>query len=417
MASPIVDFPAPTAADGWNLVRDLQAEIVASEPNTHLAAYTKQYGPEDYIFEPGIGQIHFLPATYRLVADELAQTIKDVFATFPNVSPLKPDADAYWFIGDLYPDPVGLTTPVNHATVKFFERFFELLKSFEYSYVNSVAYEILDFFCPPSWKQMNWMGQPAQSGWVPPSSFIQPTNQEPLDYLSQVQIQFLEIAVAKGLDPKFQIGEPWWWDGSYNNGAGKNAPCLYDSHTMALYTAETGQSVPLPMIKSIFDPVEPHQWPYVDWLCTKLGVSTNHIRDKVKAAFPASEATLLFFTPQIMSPASELTYRLNFPITEWTYPNYEFVQIEDYDWIIDGRLDLVPQTFTAATEILKYPLGVVHYFLGFVLLPSDAKRIWGNVDKALGLAMDAKIPHTYLWSYTQVIRDGVVFSNQNACGC
>lgn len=118
-----------------------------------------------------------------------------------------------------------------------------------------------------------------------------------------------------------------------------------------------------------------------------------------------------------MSPASKLTYRLNFPITEWTYPNYEFVQIEDYDWVIDGKLDLVPLTFKAATEILKYPLEVVHYFLGFVLLPEDAKRIWGNVDKALALANEAEIPHTYLWSYTQVIRDGVVFTQRNACGC
>lgn len=417
MASPVVDFPAPTAADGWILVRDLQGEIVASDPNTYLAATTKQYTPDDYLFEPGIGQIHFLPATYRKVADELAQTVKDVFGAFPNVSPLKPDVDAYWFVGDLYPDPVGLVTPVNEPTMAFFDRFFTLLKSHDYKYVNSVAYEILDFFCPVSWKQINWKGQPAQSGWVPPSSFIQPTNVEPLDYISMVQIQLLNKAVEKGLDPKFQIGEPWWWDGSYNTGEGKNAPCLYDQHTMDLYTAETGQAVPLPMIKSIFDPVEPHQWPYVDWLCTKLGQSTNRIRDTVKAAVPGSEATLLFFTPQILSPASELTYRLNFPIAEWTYPNYDFVQIEDYDWIIEGKLDLVPQTFTAATEILKYPLGVVHYFLGFVLLPQDAKRIWGNVDKALGLALEAEIPHLYLWSYTQVIRDGVVFSQHNACGC
>ncbi len=417
MGSPIVEFPAPTAANGWTLVRDLQSEIVSEESHTHLAAQTEQYGPDSYQFEPGIGQIHFLPATYRLISDQLAQTMKDVLVTFPNVTPLKPDVDAYWFIGDLYPDPVGLETPVNHATVRFFERFFELLKLRGFNYVNSAAYEILDFFCPPSWKQMNWKNQPAQSGWSPPSSFIQPTNQEALDYVSQVQIQILSIAVDKGLSPKFQIGEPWWWDGSYNTGEGKNAPCIYDANTMAQYTAETGQPVPTPMIKSIFDPVEAQQWPYVDWLCTKLGVSTGYIRDKVKTAFPEAQATLLFFTPQILSPSSQLTYRLNFPISEWTYPNFDFVQIEDYDWIIDGRLDLVPQTFTAATEILQYPLGVVHYFLGFVLLPSDAKRIWGNVDKALGLALEAKIPHTYLWSYTQVIRDGVVFSSQNACGC
>lgn len=186
---------------------------------------------------------------------------------------------------------------------------------------------------------------------------------------------------------------------------------------MTMYKAETGNDVPMPMIKSIFDPVADNQWPYVDWLCTKLGISTNHIRDKVKAEFPEAQATLLFFSPQVMSPASDLTFRLNFPMSEWVYPNYEFVQIEDYDWIIDGRLDLVPKTFEAATELLKYPLEVVHYFIGFTLLPADATRIWGNTDKAWGLAQEAGIQIIYPWSYTQVMRDGVYYATPKLCGC
>ena len=98
------------------------------------------------------------------------------------------------------------------------------------------------------------------------------------------------------------------------------------------------------------------------------------------------------------------------------HPNYEFVQIEDYDWIIDGRLDLVPKTFEAATELLGYPKEVVHYFIGFVLLPEDAKRIWGDVDKALNMAKKAGINIIYPWSYTQVMRDGVYYARPKVCG-
>lgn len=411
-----IPMPEPLDAAERKAIRDMQAEIIDAQPNTYLGARTIQYGPADYRFESGIGQIHFSAATAVKIGRELAQTIKTQFGAYPLVSPLSTSHDDYWFIGELWPDSTENGKPVNSATIDFYERFLTLLHQYEYKFVNSVAYEILNFFMPEDWKQRNFAGNPALSGWYPPSSFIQPTSFDALDYISRVQVQILQTAVAVGHEPYFQIGEPWWWDGSYSTGIEKNAPCMYDSRTMALYTAETGNPVPQPFIKSIFDPVAPNQWGYVDWLCVKLGESTNYIRDKVKASFPDSQATLLFFSPQVMSPASELTYRLNFPMNEWKYPSYDFVQIEDYDWIIDGRLDLVPKTFDAATNLLNYPLSTVHYFIGFVLLPED-KGIWANCDKAIGLAQEAEIPQQYLWSYTQVTRDAVIFKRSKACGC
>ena len=326
----------------------------------------------------------------------------------PLVPPITGEHTDYWLLGELYPDPTQDLTPVNDATMQFFHRFFQLLKQYKFEYVNSVAYEILDFFHPPEWKQLNWLGNPGLSGWYPPSAFIQPTNKDALTYMGRVQVQLLKAAVEEGIAPRFQIGEPWWWDGSYSTGAGKYSPCFYDPKTVAMYKSETGNELPMPYIKSIFDPVGDNQWPFVDWLCKKLGESTNFIRDYVKKEIAGAQATLLFFTPQIMSPSSELTRRLNFPIDQWVYPNYEFVQIEDYDWIIDGRLDLVPQTFRAATEILGYPIQVVHYFIGFVLLHENA-YIWKSCDAAIGLARAAGIPHLYLWAYSQVMRDNVIF--------
>jgi hypothetical protein len=414
--SAVVVMPEPAFESQRNELRAMQLELIAEDPNVRFGAATKHYLPDAYVFEPGLGQMHFLPATSREVCHNLAQTVLDWIGNYPMTSPVSRDRDDYWFIGRLGWDPVAEPEPVNYPTMEFYRRFLKLLKERDFTFVNSVAYEILDFFMPEDWKQRNFRGDPAQSGWYPPSSFIQPTSKDALDYVAKAQVQILKECVNLGMVPHYQIGEPWWWDGSYNNGIGKNAPCIYDARTMALYEQETGNQVPTPWITDIFAPVDPVNWPYVDWLCTKLGQSTNYIRDKVKAVFPNAQATLLFFSPQVMSPASELTFRLNFPMTEWVYPNYEFVQIEDYDWIIDGRLDLVPKTFEAATELLGYPKEVVHYFIGFVLLPEDAKRIWGDVDKAWNMAKEAGINIIYPWSYTQVMRDGVYYARPKVCG-
>jgi hypothetical protein len=404
----VVDMPEPSLRVERDNIRRIQQEIINEDPLTYFGAGTAQYGAEGYTYEPGVGTLHFTAATASLIGSDLAVSLRNLYSQWPLQSPITGAYEDYWLIGQLWPDPENPeSVPVNPATMDFFHRFFDLLKEREFEYINSVAYEILEFFHPPEWQQVNYDGVPGQSGWYPPSNFIQPTNQFALDYLARVQIQLVQAAVQAGLKPKFQIGEPWWWDGTYSKGEYKNSPCIYDAKTMAMYKAETGNDVP-PIIKDIFQPIDPIQWPYIDWLCMKLGQSTNHIRDKVKAAIPDAEATLLFFTPQVMSPNSELTRRLNFPIAEWVYPNYEFVQIEDYDWIIEGRLDLVPQTFKAATEVLGYPLQVVHYFIGFVLLAEDA-YIWKTADAAIGLALDAKIPHLYLWAYSQVMRDNVIF--------
>lgn len=414
MATPgVTDTLAQSPEPQYSQMIAAQNQIIADQPNTLAGGPTKQYGPDDYVFESGVGTIRYSAQTASLINTQNAVVLAGAFNNqFPLPSNIKPDVDQYYFVG-LLTDPVNSLTPVNAATMKYFERMFELMTANQFEHIISVAYEILDFFCPVSWKQLNYLGLPAQSGWTPPSSFLQPTNTEPMTYLARVHTQLLNLAKSKGQPAKFQIGEPWWWDGSYNTGQGKNAPCIYDALTMQMYKTETGNDVPTPKITSIFNPVASNQWPYIDWLCVKLGNSTNFIRDTVKNAVSGAEATLLFFTPQIMSPSSELTSRLNFPITEWKYPNYDFVQIEDYDWIIAGDTQRVPETFKAATEVLAYPLNVVHYFIGFNLLPETAKIVWGNCDVAFGMAMEANIPFIYPWSYTQVVRDGVVIRRKH----
>jgi hypothetical protein len=312
--------------------------------------------------------------------------------------------------------------PLNFPTQKWCESLFAQMVAKGYKFVWSTSYEILNTYCPEEWKQRDYLQRPALSGWSPPSSFLIPAKLEAMDYLARTIKHGISLMRAAGwaeADCYFQIGEPWWWDGSYSGGA----PCIYDNYTQALYVTETGNAVPTPLIQSYREPVTTTQQPYLEWLGTKLGNSTNYIRDTVKATYPTSKATLLFFSPQLFDgsqnvgglptlPADNTSMRniINFPITEWEYPNYDFMQIEDYDWIIDGQLDNLPLTVEAATVLLGYPIAVVHYFVGFVLFAYQ-EWIWPNINIATRGAKLANIPNIYVWAYPQVIRDGILYDD------
>ncbi|HCH8780806.1 TPA: hypothetical protein NNR67_004414 [Salmonella enterica] len=297
--------------------------------------------------------------------------------------------------------------PLNYPTQVWCRNLFEQMQTYGYTFIWSTSYEILNSYMPEEWKQRDAYGRPALSGWVPPSSFIVITNTEVLEYMGRVIKHGLKLLDEAGISKlMFQIGEPWWWDGSYSNGA----PCIYDELTKSTYKAETGNDVPEPYYTDYRQPITPEQLPYLQWLGDKLGQSTNYIRDRVKEAYPTSEATLLFFTPQIMNPTSEFLRIINFPINYWIYPNYDFVQIEDYDWIINGELDLLPLTLEAATVKLGYPLSVVHYFIGFV---NSAYQtwVWASCNIAARNAIEWEIPYIYVWAYPQVIRDGILYDD------
>lgn len=295
--------------------------------------------------------------------------------------------------------------PLNNPTERHFDNLFSHLGLRGYNFVWSVSYEILNMYMPEDWKQRNADGGPALSGWDPPSAFIVPTLSACINYLAGVVKQGMALLEKNGMVKQFQIGEPWWWDGSYTN----NMPCVYDEHTQALYEAETGQRVPQPFIRDYTDPVTSEQRPFLEWLGDKLGQSTNEIRDQVLAEHPDALCTLLFFTPQIMTPSSEMLPIINFPKEYWRYPEYDFMQIEDYDWLIESRLDLNPLTFDAA-EVLDYPIELVDYFLGFVLTPQE-KWVWPNMNIAGRNAEERGYSSLFVWAYPQVIRDGILFED------
>ncbi len=404
--------PDPEVSSGPQRIklREIAAKIASDTANVLVGAHVADYPITSYFLDANGDLTTFGAETSRLIGSDLAVGYEAEVLSLPPTLMLEIDNPGrYSLLGELYPaaEADAVTAPpVNAATMAWFDAFFAKLNALGYEYINSVSYEIIDFYMPPEWKQRDYLGRPGLSGWVPPSAFITPSNPEPLNYMVEVQKQFLTAAVAAGHAPRFQIGEPWWWDGAYSNGS----PCLYDDFTRALYATETGLTPPTPWIESIYQPVAPDQVPYLTWLRDKLGASTNYIRDQVKAVFPTAEATLLFFTPQVLNLSSEVTNLVNFPINDWKYPAYDFMQIEDYDWIIASRLDLVPLTFDAARNILLYPQSVVHYFAGFVLNAQDY-GIWKWAETAIRMAQEADMAYIYVWSYTQAIRDSILYDD------
>lgn len=314
-----------------------------------------------------------------------------------------PNGEPYEMV--LY-NKVVKNTQLNAPTRVWVENFLDLLAEKGYVLVWSQSYEILASAMPDEWKQRDLFGEEGLSGWNPPSAFLEPTNVEALQYWVGVALDGLSIVRSKGMPPMLQIGEPWWWDGSFSNGR----PCIYGPTAVSRYTAETGLPVPEPRIENYMEPVTDYQRPYLEWLGGKLGESTIFIRDSVKAIIPETKVALLLFTPQIIYTTSEMMTVINFPVEYYRYPQFDFIQIEDYDWLIRGELELNELTINFPTAVLGYPLDKIHYFTGFVLLPKD-EYIWSYVQIAIFRGFDAGFDSVYVWAYPQVVRDGVMFSD------
>lgn len=294
--------------------------------------------------------------------------------------------------------------PVAMPVRRWFADLFARLLAAGFTPIISQSYEVYAEFCPASWQQRDSAGNGARTGWEPPSTLIAPTVPQAMGYLRDVALTICGLLQDAGGDIHYQVGEPWWWDGSYTGGS----PCIYDPATQEAYVAETGNAVPTPHLASIMQPVGIHG-PYLDWLSGKLGASTLWLRDQVKAAHPGMTSYVLFFTPQVLSPVSEVVTRLNLPIESWRYPAFDICQIEDYDWVVEGDWDNVARTLGAATDTLGYPLNRIDYFSGFNLLPETASEVWPHITRAAEDAFGWGIRHVYVWARPQVWRDGWVY--------
>ena len=314
--------------------------------------------------------------------------------------------DLVWDAGEsrLVVNPSG--SIINDATTAWFTSLFIELFAFGYTtVVVSVSFEIVDYLMPDDWCQRDYQGNPGLSGWSPPSEFVSPCNFTALSYLANVVKTVFATAGAADFNFVVQMGEPWWWDNSFTN----NAPCFYDAATTAAYPVQTGQPVPTPLITSNqFNPTSAYT-AWLDWLQLKLGLATHFVINSLMLVeFSLASTALLFYTPQIFE--SNLMRTVNLPITQWRYPNFEILQVEDYQWVIDGDWADHATTWTTANVTLGYPFNQIHYFSGFNLLPAQQDSIiWSNVFLAVRDGFLHNCAQVWEWARPEIFRDDIIY--------
>lgn len=264
------------------------------------------------------------------------------------------------------------------------------------SVIFSLSYEIFDQFCPEDWKQRAYDGAPGLTGWVPPSALVSPANGAAITYLATIAAELVELAEAAGLRARFQIGEPWWWimpDGR---------PCLYDSAAVAAFG---GAPVEIADIAGTHDAAEQA---LLDDAGAVLAASTATVAAAAKAAGTNVETLLLAYLPTVLDPDAPDAKRVNLPVG-WAKPAFDRLQLEDYDWVTEGRAETVRDAaFALVGTRLGYAAGEQHYLAGFASDAGAARLQWRRIVAAAEKRASEGVEQVFLWALPQVLRDDLV---------
>jgi uncharacterized protein (TIGR02217 family) len=257
----------------------------------------------------------------------------------------------------------------------------------------SLSYELFDTHAWEDWKQRAENGDPALTGWEPPSTLLSPAHGGAMAYLRAVAGAFVAIGLAADLPILFQVGEPWWWVMP-----GDGRICLYDDAARA---ALGGDPVSIPDVRGALDGP---QTDLLDAAGAMLAASTADLCAAVKAVAPDAVTHLLAYLPTILDPDAPEAKRANLPVG-WESPAFDVLQLEDYDWVTQGRPSLTARGVAEATMRLGYPVEEQHYFSGFVLLPEQAGQ-WAEIVAAARASVARGTAATFIWALPQVARDG-----------
>ena len=269
-------------------------------------------------------------------------------------------------------------------------------KALGFGLILSLSYELFDAHCWNDWKQRAANGDPALTGWVPPSTLLSPAHAGAMAYLQAVAVAFVAIAMAAGQAVRFQVGEPWWWvmaDGR---------PCLYDDAARAAFGGSP------PVIADVRASLTGGQIALLDAAGALLAASTAALAGAVKAVAPGAETLLLVYLPSVLDPEAPELCRANVP-TGWAAPAFDRLQVEDYDWVTQGRAALSEAGRAAITQRLGYARETQHYLAGFVLSGDDADMAahsWRRIAEAAARSRAGGDAATYIWALPQVARDG-----------
>ena len=292
--------------------------------------------------------------------------------------------------GQFLVDGDGLNLPCETWHADFMSR----AKELGYEVILSLSYELLDMHCPAGWKQRAGDGDPALTGWTPPSTLLSPANGEAMAWLRAIARAFAAIALDAGQAVRFQLGEPWWWvmpDGRI---------CLYDDAAVAAFG---GAPVAIGTVRATLSAA---QQALLDAAGALLAQSTADLADAVRGVAPDAELLLLVYLPSVLDPAAPDVRRANLPLG-WAAPAFDRLQLEDYDWVTAGDAGATARGVAAATARLGYPIDEQHYFAGFVLNAEDAAD-WALIDAAAEGSRRRGTAETFVWALPQVTRDGFV---------
>jgi uncharacterized protein (TIGR02217 family) len=283
---------------------------------------------------------------------------------------------------------------LNVAAAAWQRDFAERAHALGYDVIWSVSYELLDAYCWNDWKQRAWDGSPAQTGWDPPSTLLSPASSGAMAYLQQVASAVIQLAVAAGLAPRLQIGEPWWWT------MADGRPCLYDTAAKAAFG---GSPVEIADVHAVTTDA---QRALLDAAGVLLAASTAALLAAVKAAAPMVVTHLLIYLPTVLAADAPELARANVPLG-WAHPAFDVLQLEDYDFVVAGNQAATARAIAAAQARLGYADAATHYFSGFVLRP-DQVADWRDVDAAAEAALTGCLARAFVWALPQVLRDGFV---------
>ena len=261
----------------------------------------------------------------------------------------------------------------------------------------SLSMELLALHCPPAWAQRDSTSAQGLTGWSPPSALLSPCQPAAQAWLQAVTTVAMGLALAAGVAPAFQVGEPWWWVGP------NNKPCLYDAATIARWQADRGS--PPPIIADIRGSKSVAERAFLDWCGDRLAEATAGMVGAARTAAPAVVTHLLFYAPQVLLGDRLDLARANMP-AGWAFPAFDVLQLEDYTFVTSANQAGQARGRALVEAQLGYPRDRQHYLAGFVLSQNDAEVQWPLVADAAAAALALGVAETFVWAWPQVARDG-----------
>jgi hypothetical protein len=273
-----------------------------------------------------------------------------------------------------------------------------------------VSISIENLQLPEAWKQRMYNGEAGRTGWEPPTSFFSLTNTEARQYWESIARTYLDICVEEGFAPILQLGEPWWWKQDFVPGDVSTPypgapPCFYDDATKAKYLHDKGKELPVFTTSDI--ELTDENIEALAWLRDELGRFSDFAKSIVKS-YEGGQYTILFFPPSVIDPQTTPPPMkiVNFPKNYWVLPNLDFLQIEDYDWVVlDNEHHL--EVYDFPWKELRYQPHRVHYFAGFAWeqYNIDIDTQWERIETAAVKGLSFGIKHVFIWAGTQIRRD------------